>query len=88
MQSLWVLIQDKWSTLLCRASSILAILIKMNTTHKDNSKHKLTKKYMTKIKKHGKGKALKSLSNHKVRVSDVSEYSNYKKLVDYKWLLE
>lgn len=53
-----------------------------HTTQKDNSKHKLTKKYMTKIKKHGKGKALKSLSNHKVRVSEVSEYSNYKKLVD------
>jgi hypothetical protein len=66
-------------------------LIKMfntHTTQKDKSKHKLIKKYMTKKKRYGLGKALKSLSNHKVRVSEVSEYSNYKKLVDYKWLLD
>jgi hypothetical protein len=56
----------------------------MNLTHKDNSKYREIKKYMSRIKGHGKGKSLKNLANHKTRNRDVSNGSNYKKLVDCK----
>lgn len=60
----------------------------MNLTHKDKSKYREIKKYMSKIKRYGKGRSLKNKANHKVRHTEISDGGNYKKAFDYKYSLD